>query len=109
MPTVKLTKTGADELSGFWSTSEALSEAIKLLERKLQMGTEIEVGRLPDCDLGPGSMGFGPDCPNEARYDFKTKMGPWAFGCEKHWRQYRASAKLGTGLGQKLVRGKEML
>ena len=33
-------------------------------------------------------------------YDFKTYMGPWANGCEKHWKQMRASGQLGTGHGQ---------
>lgn len=33
-------------------------------------------------------------------YDFATYMGPWANGCERHWQQYAAISKLGTGYGQ---------
>lgn len=33
-------------------------------------------------------------------YDFATKMGPWANGCEEHWRLYAASPVLGVGSGQ---------
>jgi hypothetical protein len=33
-------------------------------------------------------------------YDFKTHMGPWANGCDLHWKCYRAFPELGTGMGQ---------
>lgn len=33
-------------------------------------------------------------------YDFATRMGPWANGCEHHWKLYRAALGLGTGMGQ---------
>jgi len=33
-------------------------------------------------------------------YDFATRMGPWANGCERHWKQHRANPKLATGSGQ---------
>jgi len=32
-------------------------------------------------------------------YDFATRMGPWANGCELHWEIYRAGG-LGVGSGQ---------
>lgn len=33
-------------------------------------------------------------------YDFATRFGPWASGCEDHWKLYRASEHLGVGTGQ---------
>lgn len=39
----------------------------------------------------------------KAEYDFKTRMGPWANGCKRHWKQYRAYESLGTGMGQQLI------
>lgn len=40
--------------------------------------------------------------PNvEAVYDGKTKEGPWAFMCEKCFKEHGVG--LGTGRGQKLV------
>ena len=59
------------------------------------MSAEVEVTTLPDCDFCLVDVA--------AMYDFKTKMGPWANACAQHWKQYRASPKLGTGHGQKLV------
>jgi hypothetical protein len=42
----------------------------------------------------------------EAEYDFKSIMrGAWANACEKHWIKMRAYPELGTGKGQKLVKG----
>lgn len=32
-------------------------------------------------------------------YDFATTLGPWANGCEAHWKQYRVGP-LGVGSGQ---------
>jgi len=53
----------------------------------------ILVDHVPSCNF----------CSEPGEYDFPTRMGPWANGCEKHWIQYRTSAKLGTGMGQKWV------
>jgi len=50
-----------------------------------------EVSKLPNCDF----------CNNLAKYDGKTKIGPWAYMCERHFKEYGVG--LGTGLGQKLV------
>jgi len=50
----------------------------------------IRVVSIPKCDF----------CEQRGPYDFKTRMGPWAHGCEKHWVEYRAAAWLGLGLGQ---------
>jgi hypothetical protein len=57
------------------------------------MSTEVVVSKLPKCDF----------CDKTAEYDFATSMGPWAYGCKVHWHMYRASDKLGTGIGQKLI------
>lgn len=52
----------------------------------------IEVTRIPSCNFCKDGTP-GP-------YDFATSMGPWANGCEEHWKQYRATESLGTGKGQ---------
>lgn len=55
---------------------------------------EAKVPELPDCDFG--------DCPSPALYDFKTKYGPWAYGCATHYSLNRCFDILGMGKGQKL-------
>jgi hypothetical protein len=63
------------------------------------MGDTTTVSKLPACDF----------CAHEGRgfiaatYDFRTSMGPWANACESHWREHRATTRLGTGNGQRLV------
>lgn len=56
-----------------------------------ERGKVVVVGSIPDCvfcqDGTPGP------------YDFATRMGPWANGCEAHWQAYRVGP-LGTGSGQ---------
>lgn len=48
-------------------------------------------------------------CKEVARYDFRLKHGDfWAFGCEKHWREYRSSEGLGLGEGQLLLSRSEV-
>lgn len=62
------------------------------------------VSELPPCDFC--STSDSPHVKNrKALYDFKTSWGPWANGCEVHWRTNRATPTLGTGWGQKLVVG----
>jgi hypothetical protein len=56
------------------------------------MSTQVKVSVIPKCDF----------CSKPARFDFKTKMGPWANGCDEHYLQHRAFADLGTGKGQEL-------
>ena len=46
------------------------------------------MSELPKCDM--------PNCDEEAKYDEKTKMGPWAYLCETHHQ------KVGVGIGTKL-------
>lgn len=57
------------------------------------MGTQVTVTKLPKCNF----------CDRDAEYDFRTYRGPWANGCEFHWKEWRATDQLGTGHGQKLV------
>jgi hypothetical protein len=59
-------------------------------------GREAVVDRMPTCDLCRG--GGRPTEP--AFYDGKTTQGPWAFMCERHFREYGVG--LGEGRGQKL-------
>ena len=62
------------------------------------MGRIVTVRELPRCDFCAIE---GTDVA--AEYDFRTKHGPWANGCERHWRVNRASSQLGTGHGQLLA------
>jgi len=54
----------------------------------------IEVSTLPRCNF---------QCDKTAEYDFPTVFGSWGNGCEEHYKEFRASPNLGTGLGQMLV------
>lgn len=67
---------------------------------KVNDGTTAEVANFPDCDFCK-VLGYQP--VRAAKYDFRSYDGRWGFGCTSHWREYRASNKLGTGIGQKLV------
>lgn len=58
------------------------------------MSSQVIVAELPECSFY---------CNVPATYDFRTKQGPWAYGCEQHWKWNRATDKLGTGNGQRLV------
>lgn len=62
---------------------------------KPKRGEVVEVVELPRCDF----------CNHNepAIYDFATVMGPWANGCEMHYRQYRVSPNLGVGIAQRLI------
>ena len=57
--------------------------------------TKVEVPKLPDCDF----------CGDEAHYDGKTKLGPWAYMCDPCFRDNGIG--LGLGKGQKLIVSKE--
>lgn len=71
------------------------------------MSAEVVVTSLPFCDFCKEADGI--DRP--ARYDFKTALGPWANGCERHWRLHARcrggknhdEPELGTGKGQRLI------
>lgn len=55
-------------------------------------GEVVVVSEIPACNFcSDGAPG---------PYDFATRMGPWANGCERHWQELRAAPRLGTGAGQ---------
>jgi hypothetical protein len=58
-------------------------------------GEVCVVSSIPNCDFcnQEGTKTPGP-------YDFKTRFGPWAHGCEDHWKLYRAFDSLGVGQAQ---------
>lgn len=53
-------------------------------------GEIVVVSEIPKCNF----------CDELGPYDFPTRLGPWANGCETHWKQYRVSPSLGVGKGQ---------
>lgn len=60
--------------------------------------TEVTVDRLPPCDFCKQD----PLVPYQAaKYDGRTKMGPWAMMCEEHFKVFGVG--LGLGKGQKLL------
>lgn len=52
---------------------------------------KVKVARIPKCDF----------CLDKAKYDGKTKVGPWAYMCKKHFKQFGVG--LGLGKGQELI------
>ena len=52
---------------------------------------EVEVDNLPPCAF----------CGELAKYDAKTRRGPWAYMCEYHY--FNCGMGLGTGRGQRLI------
>lgn len=60
------------------------------------MGKSVIVPELPKCDFCAEAHHT-----NDAHYDAKTKLGPWANMCDGHFAMYGIG--LGTGLGQKLI------
>lgn len=71
------------------------------------MGKIVYVTKLPDCDFCKNSNSPRANT-RSAKYDFKTKWGPWANGCAAHFRQHAAQPDvLGTGWGQELRVGEE--
>ena len=68
------------------------------------MSTEVKVTSLPDCDLCQAQADSGrrpKDNVFKAKYDGKTRMGPWANMCPAHFQEHGVG--LGTGKGQRLV------
>ena len=61
------------------------------------MSTEVEVTRLPKCDI----CHHDEQVVTDATYDGKTKRGPWANMCDRHFKS--DGIGLGTGRGQRLV------
>jgi hypothetical protein len=60
-------------------------------EEVVKMSKQVGVYEILPCDF----------CGKPAKYDGKTKMGPWADMCETCFRKYGVG--LGTGKGQKLI------
>lgn len=62
----------------------------------------VEVDRIPNCDLCATAV-----VPKQtpAIVDGKTRMGPWANMCERHFKQYGCG--LGLGRGQQLILRKD--
>jgi hypothetical protein len=54
-------------------------------------GTEVVVTELPKCWWHPN---------RDASHDFKTRAGPWSYGCPTCFRTYGQG--LGLGKGQRL-------
>lgn len=61
-------------------------------------GTVVYTNKLPLCDFCKSRSINRP-----AEYDFKTTLGPWANGCERHWLLHRLYDHLGVGKGQKMI------
>ena len=56
-------------------------------------GFVVVIHELPDCNF----------CGEQARYDFPTRSGGWAYGCPLHYLAYRMYPTLGVGKGQQLI------
>jgi hypothetical protein len=56
-------------------------------------GEVVAVKSLPKCNF----------CEAAAEYDFATRMGPWAYGCKKHYLANRLHVLLGVGMAQRLI------
>lgn len=64
------------------------------------MSKQVVVTELPKCDF----------CEQPARYDSPVVVfggTTWANTCPQHYRAKRATTKLGTGFGQRLVLASE--
>lgn len=65
---------------------------------KAQAGKIRLIEVRPPCDFqGQGG------CPTPAEYEFKSWLGPWVFGCERHYYAHRAYDDLGFGKAQLLI------
>jgi hypothetical protein len=57
---------------------------------KTKSGEVVLGAEIPQCNF----------CSEPGPYDFRTIVGPWANGCEEHWRAYRAEPGLDVGVAQ---------
>jgi transposase-like protein len=62
-------------------------------------GTHVRVLHLPNCYFCGAEEGV----KRPARYDFRTRQGPWANGCQRHFEREAATRVLGEGDGQRLL------
>jgi hypothetical protein len=60
---------------------------------KPKSGEVVVVQVLPRCDF----------CGKPATHDFKTVMGPWAYGCDACYGDNTEYTSLGVGKGQALI------
>ncbi len=65
------------------------------------MSEQVKVGSLPKCDVCVHHERRPEAEAKVAKYDGKTKMGPWAYMCDSHFRRYGIG--LGLGRGQALI------
>jgi hypothetical protein len=84
-----------------WATYTEQSANKKRSDQVAKNGTVGFVDSIPKCDFNRRDPEHD-ECEADALYDFLTKMGSWAYGCEFHWKKYRAHEELGIGKGQKL-------
>lgn len=61
---------------------------------------KVIMQQLPDCD-------FCVTTKAQAKYDGKTKFGPWGYMCQEHF--YSIGIGLGLGKGQELVLAEERI
>jgi hypothetical protein len=73
---------------------------------KPEPGVVVVVTNIPPCQFCAPPVDGGP--PEPGPYDFRTRWGPWANGCEAHWRLYRAEEELGVGKGQLWITEEEV-
>jgi hypothetical protein len=61
---------------------------------------EVVMEELPDCDF------HEPGSEVEAKFDARTRRGPWAFMCQQHFEEY-GNGRLGNGRGQRLIKRRQ--
>jgi hypothetical protein len=61
-----------------------------------QPHTQVKIAEAKPCDFCKQD-----GVERDAKYDGKTKMGPWANMCEMHFKHYGLG--LGLGVGQELI------
>jgi hypothetical protein len=82
---------------GFWHSGSADGCTKCEPPQTRRPGEQVTVTVLPPCDLHQAyRRGTVP-----ARYDAKTRSGPWAYLCEECYE--RVGVGLGTGRGQRLL------
>lgn len=66
--------------------------------REPKRGEVAVVGSFPKCNA--------ERCSADALLDFKSKYGPWANACKRHYPQLagRVKPRVGVGIGQYLVK-----
>ena len=65
------------------------------------MAIEVTMREIPGCDF----CRLAGDEDSPAAFDGKTRRGPWAYMCTRHWDE-QGIGRLGTGYGQALIQSK---